>query len=260
MSHSKSFEVLSKSKAKFIKSLGLKKYRLQENAFIVEGAKNIQQLLAADYEVRMVVGTPDFLLSCSALIAKRTQAVFQVDRKTLACLGAFQSNYTALAVATIKPNKPVAVTEQEYGLVLDNIQDPGNLGAILRIAAWYGMQAIICSMHTVDLYNPKVLHASMGAFTHVQVYYADLATYLSQAKVPIIGTFTTGENLHHAALPVGGLVVIGNETKGIRAALMPYMQQQISIPGYGSTESLNAAMATAVVCDNLRRLCPRLSS
>ncbi|MEM7055771.1 MAG: RNA methyltransferase [Bacteroidota bacterium] len=234
----------------------LKKYRLQSNAFAIEGAKNIKLLLESDYKVQMVVGTADFLASYSTLLAQRTVETFQVGQHLLASLGVFQRNNTALAIAHTKANKPITVTDKEYGLVLDDIRDPGNLGTITRIADWYGITTIICSPSTVELYNPKVLHASMGSFTRVKVYYVDLPSYLSKAQVPIVGTFTSGAPIHHTALPAGGLVVIGNETRGISEELMPYIQQQISIPRYGYAESLNAAIATAVVCDNLRRKYP----
>ena len=244
---------LSKAKIKFIKSLRLKKYRLQAHAFVVEGAKNVALLLASDYEVQLVVGTAAFWASHGTWLAHCAIEPFQVGEALLASLGVFQGNQGALAVARTKPNNPVKVTNKAYGLVLDGIQDPGNLGTILRIADWYGMAAVICSMSTVELYNPKVLHASMGSFTRVKVYYVDLPSYLSKAQVPIVGTFTAGENIHHASLPLEGLVVIGNEAQGISQELMPYIQQRVSIPSYGCAESLNAAMATAVVCDNLRR-------
>lgn len=244
---------LPRSKLKFIKSLRLKKYRFQENAFAIEGAKHVKLLLESDYEVQMVVGTAEFLALHSTPLAHRAIETFQVSQDLLASLGVFQSNNAALAVARTKPNKPITVTNKGYGLVLDDIRDPGNLGTIIRIAEWYGIAAIICSTSTVELYNPKVLHASMGSFTSLKVYYVDLPSYLSKAQVPILGTFTSGKSIHHASLPSGGLIVIGNETRGISEALIPYIQQQVSIPCYGCAESLNAAIATAVVCDNLRR-------
>jgi TrmH family RNA methyltransferase len=254
MPHLNFFEKLSKAKIKFIKSLGFKKFRLQENAFVVEGAKNIEHLLASDYVIHMIVGTADFLALYHPTIAQRTPEIFQADQDLLASLGNFQSNNTGLAVATTQPNVPVTISQQEYSLVLDGIQDPGNLGTIIRIADWYRIKAIVCSLHTVELYNPKVLHASMGSFTKVQLYYTDLAHYLSQTQMPIIGTFTIGEDLHQTVLPAGGLIVIGNETRGISQELMPYIQRRVSIPKYGNAESLNAAVATAIVCDNIRRI------
>ena len=253
MPHVETAEKLSKSRLKFIKSLRLKKYRLQENAFAIEGAKNVKLLLESDYEVQLVVGTAKFLHLHRELLMHRAVKTFQVGEELLASLGVLQHNNAALAVASIKPNRPITVADGEYGLVLDDIRDPGNLGTIIRIADWYGIGAIICSTTTVELCNPKVLHASMGSFTKVKLYYTDLPTYLNEAQLPIIGAFTTGEDVHYASLPSEGLIVIGNETRGISKALMPYIQQQVSIPRYGGAESLNAAIATAILCDNLRR-------
>lgn len=256
MLHFNDFDNFSKSKIKFIKSLRLKKYRLQENSFILEGAKNVKLLLESDYEISMVVATASFLHEYTSLLLKRNIEVFQVNEKVLSSLGTFQENNAALAVATIPANKPFTIHKHQYGLVLDGISDPGNLGTIIRVADWYGMAGVICSTNTVERYNPKVLHASMGSFINTKVYYTDLPSYLAQTSLPIIGTFTKGENLHdpQTVWPSEGLIIIGNEAKGISETLMPYIQQKISIPNYGHAESLNAALATAIVSDNLIRV------
>jgi RNA methyltransferase, TrmH family len=247
------FQKLSNRQAKFIKSLRLKKYRQQENAFVVEGIKNVLLLLRSRYVVQMIVGTPKFLNTHSPL-EQHDEAIFQVDEATLTTLGTFTTNQAVLAVATIPSTHATLVPPSStWGLVLDTIRDPGNLGTIVRVADWYNIPALICSPNTVDLYNPKVLHASMGSFTHVQVYYTPLPTFLSNASLPILGTFTTGTNIHHTSLPAPGLIVIGNESQGISPAVLPYIQRKISIPRYGQAESLNAAMATAIVCDNWQR-------
>lgn len=247
------FQKLSSRHVKFIKSLRLKKYRQQEKAFLVEGAKNVAQLLAAPHTVQMLVGTPSFLAAHQALWQHRVEAVFQTDKATLAGLGTLTANQAALAVAPIPAQSSEALPQEAWGLVLDDIRDPGNLGAILRIAAWYNIPTVVCSPTTVDLYNPKVLQASMGAFLQVQVHYTPLPTLLSHTTQPILGTFTAGDNLHHVSLPCPSWIVIGNESQGIRPAVMPYIQQRITIPRYGQTASLNAAMATAIVCDHWKR-------
>jgi RNA methyltransferase, TrmH family len=246
------FQKLSNKQAKFIKSLRLTKSRRQENVFVVEGAKNIHTLLASQYTVRMIVGTPDFLEHHSTLWPHGT-AVLQTDEVTLASLGTFTTNKAALAVAHIPPHTLLPPPSDTWGLVLDNIRDPGNLGAIVRIADWYNIPALICSPSTVDLYNPKVLHASMGSFMHVQVYYTPLPAFFESTSWPILGTFTAGDNIHHTPLPYPSLIIIGNESKGINPAVAPHVQQKISIPRYGQAESLNAAMAAAIVCDNWQR-------
>ncbi len=248
-----SVQKLSNKQVKFIKSLRLKKYRQQENAFVVEGVKNVQLLLASRYTVQMIVGTPSFL-DTHSFVGQHNAAIFQVNEATLTTLGTFTTNQAVLAVADIPPtHTSLAPPSGTWGLVLDNIRDPGNLGTIVRVADWYNIPALICSPSTVDLYNPKVLHASMGSFTHVQVHYTSLPAFLSSTSWPILGTFTTGDNIHNTPLPFPGLIVIGNESQGISPAVLPYIQQQISIPRYGQAESLNAAMATAIVCDNWQR-------
>jgi TrmH family RNA methyltransferase len=246
----------SKSTIKFIKSLRLKKYRLQENKFILEGAKNVKLLLKSDYEINILVATSNFLREYTNLLLNRSIEIYQVSEKELSSLGTFQENNSALVVASIPTNKQITIHEHQYGLVLDDISDPGNLGTIIRVADWYGIAGIICSTNTVELYNPKVLHASMGSFINTNVYYTDLPSYLAQTNLPIIGTFTKGENLHNpqTVWPSEGLIVVGNESKGISETLVPYIHQKISIPNHGHAESLNAALAAAVVCDNFIRV------
>ena len=201
----------------------------------------------------MIVGTPVFLEAHRTLLVSDTIEIFQAHQKLLTSLGTFQTNNAALAVASFKENKPLTLAKHEYGLVLDAIRDPGNLGTILRIADWYGIFKIICSKDTVDVYNPKVLQASMGTFTRVHVYYTDLAHYLRSTTVPIVGAFIEGEDIHCTKFPPKGLIVIGNESQGISPTITPYIEKKVCIPLYGHGTSLNAAVATAVICDNWRR-------
>jgi RNA methyltransferase, TrmH family len=246
------FQKLSNKQAKFIKSLRLKKYRQQEKVFIVEGAKNVLLLLASHYTVRMVVGTSVFLAT-HEMLGQCDVAVFQAPEATLASMGTLTTNKAVLAVVQMPSHALSTPPSETWGLVLDNIRDPGNLGTMVRMADWYDIPALICSPSTVDLYNPKVLQASMGSFTRIQVYYTPLPPFLNNTSWPILGAFTTGENIHHTSLPLPGLIVVGNESQGISPALLPYIQQRISIPRYGQAESLNAAMAAAIVCDHWQR-------
>ena len=197
----------------------------------------------------MLVGTPAFLADHRALWQNASYEIFQTDERTLASLGILTTNKAALTVAPMLPQNQGTPPADAWGLVLDNISDPGNLGTIIRIADWYNIPTLVCSPNTVDLYNPKVLQASMSSFLHVQVHYTALPTFLSNTSRPIAGTFTQGNNLHHTMLPSPGWVVIGNESQGISPEVLPYITQRISIPRYGQAESLNAAMATAIICD-----------
>ena len=242
--------MLSKATIKFIKSLQVKKYRKQEQCFLIEGAKSVHELLASDFEIVMLVGTAEFL---SGIKMPVTGDVIAVNENQLEGLGEFQTNRSAVAVARLKPNIPVTPRPGEFALVLDDIRDPGNLGTIIRTADWYGIQKIVCSHETADFYNPKVISATMGSFTRVQVYYTALTEYLSNSHHPVYGAFLEGRDVHEVNFSSGGFVVIGSEAHGISPAIEPLITEKITIPRYGRAESLNAAIATAIICDNLRR-------
>ena len=234
---------------RLIKSLQIKKYRKQEQCFLVEGAKSIQELITSDFEIQMIAGTAAYL---SGQTFKGIEVV-EVSEKELEGLGEFQSNNTALAVARIKPNTPIEVESDEFALVLDDIRDPGNLGTIIRTADWYGIRKIIASNETADFYSSKVITSTMGSFTRIGIFYTDLDTFLGQSKQKIFGTFLDGQSIHTTDFGAGGLIVIGNESHGISSRFDNFITDRITIPRYGEAESLNAAIATAIICDNLRR-------
>jgi len=242
--------MLSKSTIKFIKSLQVKKYRKQEQCFLVEGGKSVQELLTSDFEVVKVLGTTQFF---SDLKVPLKGEDIEVSEKTLEDLGEFQTNRKALAVARLKPNVPLQPMASEFALVLNDIRDPGNLGTIVRTADWYGINKIIASVETADFYNSKVISATMGSFTRVQLFYTDLDRYLSSNKLPVYGAFLEGVDVHKVSFSPSGLILIGSESHGISPGLELFVTEKITIPRYGRAESLNAAIATAVICDNLRR-------
>lgn len=244
----------SSARIKFIKSLQLKKYRKQEQSFVVEGAKSVLEVLQSGFEVILLVVTKEFLEAHSATLNGFRGEMLVVKPDLLAELGDFKTNNSVLAVVRMKQNTEPVFKAGELGLVLDDIRDPGNLGSIIRIADWYGIKAIIASSETADFYNSKVIHSSMGSFTRVQVFYCDLAGYLQKTKLPVMGTFLTGEDIHKVTNINGGLVVIGNEANGISKPVEKFITRRLTIPRYGGAESLNAAAATAIVCDNLVRL------
>jgi RNA methyltransferase, TrmH family len=242
--------MLSKANIKYIKSLQVKKYRKQEQCFIIEGAKSVQELLNSDFEVVQVAGTPEFWSGIQRL--PETE-VIEVSEKQLEGLGEFQTNNAALAIAKIKPNTPIRPSEGQFVLVLDDIRDPGNLGTIIRTADWYGIDKVVASPETADFYNPKVISATMGSFTRVSIFYTELAAYLAASGQKSFGAYLDGKNVHETDFGPGGLIVIGNESRGISEALQPHITNKITIPRYGKAESLNAAIATAIICDNVRR-------
>jgi RNA methyltransferase, TrmH family len=166
---------ISQRMRKFITSLQLKKYRKQEQCFVVQGAKSVHELLASDFHVQLVLATPDFL--AKAQILPGTEVV-QVGEKELAGLSEFQTNDSALAVAKMKSNQAPSIPSHEFALVLDDIRDPGNLGTIIRTADWFGISRIVASEETADFYNPKVISATMGSFVRVALFYTDLQQYL----------------------------------------------------------------------------------
>jgi RNA methyltransferase, TrmH family len=243
--------MLSKAKIKFVKSLQLKKYRKQEQCFVVEGVKSVQELLASDFEVVLLLATNEFL---SDNRLPKTVETIEVTAKELAAIGEFQSNDSVLAVARFKPSSDLALELDEFALVLDDIRDPGNLGTIIRTADWFGITKIIASEETADFYNPKVISSTMGSFTRCKILYTDLASYLKGKKgARMFGAFLDGKDVHTVEFGRGGLIVIGNESKGISNELAGFITDRITIPKYGKAESLNAAMATGIICDNLRR-------
>lgn len=244
--------MISKAKSKFIKSLQIKKYRKQEQCFLVEGKKSVEELLGSDFDLLVLAGTPEFLANVPGRDSIAAE-VIETTPEALKALGEFQSNDTCLAVARMKPNHPFQVNDDDFVLVLDDIRDPGNLGTIIRTADWYGVHKIVASPETADFYNPKVIHATMGSFVRVQLFYTDLVPYLETKRSPIFGAFLEGEDIHNVSFTAGGYVVMGNESQGISAGVEKLVTKKITIPRYGQAESLNAALATAVILDNLRR-------
>jgi len=252
--------MLSKNKAKFIRSLQLKKQREDQGCFVVEGKKSVLELLNSQFKIRIVVCTESFLENRDgALFAQQIglrpyfPEVILCNPLELESISSLKTNQTVLAVAEIKtqtiPKKVKGLT-----LVLDHINDPGNLGTILRVADWFGIETVVASLGTTDFYNPKVLQASMGSFCRVQVYYTDLEKYLSTVKIPIYAASAKGESAHHFTFERDCCLILGNESHGISESLLPYVKRTVTIPPYGKAESLNVATAAAILCDNYRRL------
>ncbi|MDN3670999.1 RNA methyltransferase [Echinicola jeungdonensis] len=245
--------MISKNTLKFIKSLQQKKIRKNERAFFVEGSKNVTELLKSDFEVTHLLFTDKYSLEQAALVDDFKGEKALVQAKVLESTGAFKSNDSALAVAKMKPNHPFSL-DNDLAIALDDVRDPGNLGTIIRIADWYGIKKLILSEQTADFYNPKVLQASMGSFTRVDFFYTSLEKYLSQVNIPVYGAFLEGGNIYQAYLETPGIILMGNESKGISPNLEKWVNQKLTIPRLGNAESLNVAIATAIICDNFRRL------
>jgi TrmH family RNA methyltransferase len=248
--------MLSKNVLKYLTSLQQKKYRQEYGAFLVEGAKSVLELLASDFEVEMVVATDKFYKENTRSLDKQPFRVEIAKPDELERGGTLKSNDAALAVVKTKPNDCLYAEEGEYVLVLDDIRDPGNLGTMIRIADWYGIRKMVCSLTTTDWYNPKVVTASKGSFTRVQGFYTDLGAYFEgrlASEVSVYGTFLEGKNIHQITFAKTGYIVMGNESNGIGSEVEQFVTDKITIPRFGEAESLNVGIATAIVLDNWRR-------
>jgi len=249
--------MLSKNRIKYINSLKIKKYRQLHEAFVIEGAKSVLELLDSDFEIEFVLVTQEFQQKYSSILTRHNVILETVTAQELEGLGSFQTNDSCLAVAKTKENVFLSSAPGEYMLMLDDVRDPGNLGTIIRVADWYGITKIICSRDTTDVYNPKVIAAAKGSFTRVKLYYTDLTQYFEKVKdvtQPVIGAFLGGDSLYEFEFPAnGGIIVMGNESNGIGEQVERWVTHKIMIPRFGEAESLNVGIATAVMLDNMRR-------
>lgn len=235
----------------------VKKYRNQHQAFVVEGAKSVQELLQSQMELQHLFITEDFLHNNAAILPQHMPYTL-VTEQELVKVGSFASNNAALAVAKMLELPPLSVSASDLIIALDDIRDPGNLGTIIRIADWYGIDTVICSDNCADFYNPKVIAATMGSFTRVRVHYLNLEEWVRghTAKFKIYGASLEGDNIHTMALQPEGIIVMGNEANGIRPEVARHLNHLVKIPAFGRAESLNVATATAIIMDNFRRNSP----
>ncbi|WAC12320.1 TrmH family RNA methyltransferase [Dyadobacter pollutisoli] len=248
--------MLSKNRIKYINSLKIKKYRQQHGAFMVEGAKSVLELLDSDFETEVVLATKEFQQKYSSILTRHNTPIETATVQELEGLGSFQTNDSCLAVAKTKQNEFLSLKDSEYMLILDDVRDPGNLGTIIRVADWYGISKIVCSKDTTDIYNPKVIAASKGSFTRVNIFYTDLAYYIKEntAGKSIVGAFLGGESLYDFQFSKnGGYIIMGNESNGIGDEVEKLVTQKVTIPRIGEAESLNVGIATAIMLDNMRR-------
>jgi TrmH family RNA methyltransferase len=246
--------MLSKNTVKFIKSLHQKKYRLESGKFFVEGEKSVVEVLQSNFTVDLLLVTQEFATKHAPLLSGKAFEVLFVTPNQLEQLGQYQSNDAALAVVQMKANQAFLPEKGDLILALDEMRDPGNLVKIIRIADWYGIKKLIFSSHTAEFYNPKVIQSSMGSFTRVQFYYGDLAQAFQEWKLPVYGAFLEGESIHELTNPTPGVLLLGNESQGISKEVEKWVSSKITIPSFGKAESLNVAIATAIFCDNFKRL------
>ena len=240
--------MISKNQIKSISQLKQKKFREIEQKFIAEGVKVIQELVASDLKLVHIYTTEDLDFGVSA---DKVSMISEADLKKISAL---TNPNSCLAVFEI----PKIQNSEINGLqvALDDVRDPGNLGTIIRLCDWFGISDLICSETSVDVYNPKVVQATMGSITRVRIHYVDLKKYLQQTNLPIFGTFMDGVNIYKEELTNDGIIVMGNEANGISKEIESLVNKRISIPRFGSlqaTESLNVATATAITLSEFKR-------
>ena len=240
--------MLSKNQIKLITSLQQKKQRFANQLFFAEGIKVIQELVESNFELVHLYTTQNDFEEVSQ--AKKTL----ISENELKKISALATQNSCLAVFRIQADKKII--ESGLILALDSIRDPGNLGTILRLCDWFGIDQIVCSKDAVDIYNPKVVQATMGSIARVNVNYIDLENFIGQTQLPVFGTFMQGNIIYKTDLPQEGIIVMGNEANGISPELEKLIKNRLTIPRFGSlqkTESLNVATATAIVLSEFRR-------
>ncbi|UGS23981.1 TrmH family RNA methyltransferase [Flavobacterium channae] len=240
--------MVSKNQIKLITSLQQKKYRKQEQLFFAEGVKVVQELLNSNFELVYLFTTKEDFSDVSK------DKIYAITDAELKKISALSTPNSCLALFRIPEAKPFV----EKGLIvaLDDVRDPGNLGTIIRLCDWFGIETLYCSEESVDIYNPKVVQATMGSISRVNIVYGNLETLLSKTKLPVFGTFMDGKNIYQEKLPKEGIIVMGNEANGISVAVEKLVSERIAIPRFGNlqlTESLNVATATAIILSEFKR-------
>ena len=244
---------MNKNTIKFIKSLHLKKFRKEEGMFLVEGEKSIIELSKSDFDIVNIYITREIFEKYREEFRKFDAISEIVTEEDLTKASTLEFNDTGIAIVREKENIEFEIGN-ELVVMLDEIRDPGNLGTIIRTSDWYGVKKIICSETTAEFYNPKVIAASMGSFTRVNIFYTDLKDYLEKNNnVKVLGALLDGSDAHTFSYPDSGILLMGNESNGIHADLTPYITDKITIPRYGKAESLNVSMATGILLDNWKR-------
>jgi len=245
--------MLSKSQISLLKSLQNKKDRREHGLFLVEGAKSIIEFIKSPYQIDAIYYIAPFDPKVLKLSQKiNLHPISDHDLKKISSLKTPQQVAAAVKIPAW-PALDNTQLKQKFSLVLDGIQDPGNLGTIIRIADWFDINHIICSADTVDAYNPKTVQASMGSLSRTTVHYADLEPFLSQINIPVYGAMLNGDNIYETEFGKEGLIVMGNEGNGLRPAVEKLISKAVTIPRAGGAESLNVAIATALFCSEVAR-------
>jgi TrmH family RNA methyltransferase len=253
--------MMTRYQVRMILSLQKKKTREENSLFVLEGDKIVREYILAGNRVTLLAGKPEWIDGEAEMVTNGADEIVTVSYEELRRISSLKTPHNVLAVA---PMKKVHYSDDLLAgnLVpaLEYVQDPGNLGTIIRIAAWFGIRNIICSPDCVDFYNPKVIQASMGAFMHVQVFYSSLDSILAKARdngYHIWGATIDGRSVYESELGSEGIILLGNESRGISDKLLGYVTERITIPGpvrpLAGIESLNVSMAAAIICSEFAR-------
>lgn len=246
--------MLSKARIKQVRALEMKKYRNAQQLFVAEGNKLVADLMKV-FECEWMAARPSWVEAQPDLCTGEVIEVRDDEMRKISLLKTPQDVLAVFSRPTYRLDE--ADPNSQLILALDGIQDPGNLGTIIRMADWFGIAHVVCSTDTADAFGPKAVQATMGALARVHIHYADLVEYLKQYRTPCYGTFLDGENLYRKKLSPNGILVMGNEGNGIRPAVEAQINERLFIPnfpeGHECAESLNVAVAAAVVCAEFRR-------
>jgi len=260
--------MLSQSQVKHITGLRLKKFRQEYGQFIAEGHKLVTDLIGSEFCISGIYASAGWIIENLSLVREKEIPVFETLPREMDRISGLSTPSPVLAVVNIPSPYPSPFLGEGPGwgsllLALDDIRDPGNLGTIIRMADWFGIETILCSESCVDIYNPKVVQATMGSITRVNVISCDLAAALRTMTerddgFPVYGAFLEGESLFSRSHGENGIIVIGNESHGISPELVPFISRKLFIPSFGTSttgkaESLNASMAAAIICAEFRR-------
>ncbi|MGJ1192792.1 MULTISPECIES: TrmH family RNA methyltransferase [Sphingobacterium] len=245
--------MLSKAQISLITSLQNKKYRKQHGLFIVEGIKSVMEFISSSYEVESIFYTDD----ANTKVGKISHNIksHELTETEFQKISALKSPQGILALVKLPLQQKIVPSnlKNKFSLVLDDVQDPGNLGTIIRTAEWFGIEHIICSIGTVDAYNPKVVQATMGSLARLQIHYTDLTDFIPATGLKVYGALLDGQSIYQTVWADEGLIVMGNEGNGISDEIIALIDQAVTIPRLGQAESLNVAVATTIFCSEISR-------
>ena len=251
--------MISKNTIKLIKSLSIKKYREKEGLFLIEGNKMVAEALYSSYKVKKLIATPEFLLTLKTN-TNYTIDITETSHEEIKKASLLKNPQNSIALCEIPKNEKLPENIHGLTIYLDGIQDPGNLGTIIRMCDWFGIDFIFCSPDTADIYSPKVVQASMGSIFRTKLHYiSDQLFFQNESfkNIPVFGAFLNGNNIYTEKLPENAILVVGNEGNGIRKEIEPLVNKKITIPEFtknnGNTDSLNVAVATGIICAEFKR-------